>query len=51
MGKLLEEPDRPLRQEAWELVAQPRLQEREKFDDQFEALLKLRERDREERGL
>lgn len=44
MGKLLEEPDRALRQEAWELVAQRRLQECEKFDDQFEALLKLRER-------
>lgn len=44
MGKLLEEPDRDLRQDAWELVANRRLQEREKFDDQFEALLKLRER-------
>jgi oligoendopeptidase F len=44
MGKLLEEPDRALRQEAWELVAQRRLQECEKFDDQFEALLKLRAR-------
>ena len=44
MGKLLEEPDRALRQEAWELVAQRRLQEREQFDDQFEALLNLRER-------
>ena len=44
MGKLLEEPDRALRQEAWELVAQRRLAERERFDEQFEALLKLRER-------
>lgn len=44
MGKLLEEPDRALRQETWELVAARRLQEREQFDDQFEALLKLRER-------
>jgi len=44
MGKLLEEPDRALRQEAWELVAKRRLQECENFDDQFEALLKLRER-------
>jgi len=44
MGKLLEEPDRDLRRDAWELVAQRRLQERERFDDQFEALLKLRER-------
>lgn len=44
MGKLLEEPDRALRQEAWELVAQRRLSECDKFDEQFEALLKLRER-------
>ncbi len=44
MGKLLEEPDRPLRQEAWELVADRRLQECAKFDDQFDELLKLRER-------
>jgi oligoendopeptidase F len=44
MGKLLEEPGRALRQEAWELVAQRRLQERDKFEDQFEQLLKLRER-------
>src|SRR6185436_1119132 len=31
VGKFLEEPDRPLRQEVWELVARRRLQEREKF--------------------
>jgi len=42
MGKYLEEPDRPLRQEAWELVAQRRLQERAKFEDQFDQLVKLR---------
>ena len=44
MGKLLEEPDRPLRQEAWELVANRRLAEREKFDDIFDQLLQLRGR-------
>jgi oligoendopeptidase F len=44
MGKFLEEPDRALRQETWELVAQRRLQEREKFEEQFEQLLKLRGR-------
>ena len=44
MGKLLEEPDRPLRQEAWELVANRRLEEREKFDDIFDQLLQLRGR-------
>jgi oligoendopeptidase F len=43
MGRYLEETDRALRQEAWELVAQRRLQEREKFEDNFEALLKVRE--------
>ncbi len=42
MGKYLEEPDRPLRQEAWELVANRRLQEREQFEEQFEQLVKLR---------
>ncbi len=44
MGKFLEEPDRALRQEAWELVAKRRLQERDKFEEQFDELLKLRER-------
>ncbi|HEX5221539.1 MAG TPA: M3 family oligoendopeptidase, partial [Verrucomicrobiae bacterium] len=43
MGKYLEEPDRPLRQEVWELVAKRRLQERDKFEDQFDQLVKLRE--------
>jgi oligoendopeptidase F len=43
MGRHLEETDRALRQEAWELVAQRRLQEHEKFEDNFEALLKVRE--------
>ena len=43
MGRYLEEPDRALRQEAWELVANRRLQEAEKFEDQFDQLLKLRE--------
>ena len=44
MGKFLEEPDRALRQEAWELVARLRLQERGRFDEQFDQLLNLRER-------
>ena len=42
MGRYLEEPDRPLRQEAWELVARRRLQEAEKFDGIFDQMLKLR---------
>jgi len=42
MGRYLEETDRALRQEAWELVANRRLQEMEKFEEQFEQLVKLR---------
>lgn len=44
MGRYLEEPDRALRQEAWELVSRRRLAERSAFDDQFDALLGLRHR-------
>ena len=43
MGRYLEEPDRTLRQEAWELVARRRLQERDQFENQFDQLIKLRE--------
>jgi oligoendopeptidase F len=43
MGRYLEEPDRPLRQEAWELTANRRLREAERFEDNFEQLLRLRE--------
>jgi oligoendopeptidase F len=42
MGRYLEEPDRALRQEAWELVAKRRLQDVEKGEDIFDALIKLR---------
>ncbi|MGO8929465.1 MAG: M3 family oligoendopeptidase [Limisphaerales bacterium] len=42
MGRYLEEPDRPLRQEAWELVANRRLQEAGKFEEIFDQLVKLR---------
>ena len=44
MGRYLEEPDRALRQEVWELVAKRRLQEVEKFEDIFDRLIELRER-------
>jgi len=44
MGRHLEEPDRPTRKEAWELVANRRLQEAEKFETYFEQMLELRER-------
>lgn len=42
MARYLEEPDRPLRREAWELVAQRRLQEAEKFDDILDRQITLR---------
>jgi len=44
MARYLEETDRSLRQEAWELVARRRLQDREALDDLFDRLLALRER-------
>jgi oligoendopeptidase F len=43
MARYLEEPDRALRQETWELVANRRLQERESFEDAYDSLLKLRQ--------
>ena len=43
MSRYLEEPDRALRQETWELVVGRRLQEAEKFDDIFDQQVKLRE--------
>jgi oligoendopeptidase F len=43
MGRYLEEPDRALREEAWRLVANRRLQEAEKFEDIFDQLVRLRE--------
>jgi oligoendopeptidase F len=42
MGRYLEEPDRALRQEAWELVAQRRLQDADKGDEIFGELIQLR---------
>jgi oligoendopeptidase F len=43
MGRYLEEPDRALRREAWELVANRRLQEFETFEEIFDKQLKLRQ--------
>ncbi|MEO7300398.1 MAG: M3 family oligoendopeptidase [Verrucomicrobiota bacterium] len=43
MGRYLEETDRSLREEAWALVTNRRLQEKEKFEENFDQLLKLRE--------
>ena len=42
MGRYLEEPNRALRQEAWELVAKRRLQEADNFDDILGRQIKLR---------
>jgi oligoendopeptidase F len=42
MGRYLEEPDRALRQEAWELVAKRRLMDVEKCEEIFDELVKLR---------
>jgi oligoendopeptidase F len=42
MGRYLEETERALRQEAWELVSRRRLQEAEKFEDIFDQLVKVR---------
>lgn len=43
MGKLLEEPDRALREEAWTLVAKRRLQDVDACEDIFEKLISLRQ--------
>ncbi|HEU5071927.1 MAG TPA: M3 family oligoendopeptidase [Verrucomicrobiae bacterium] len=42
MGRHLEEPDRPMREEAWRLVATRRLREAAAFDQQFDELSRLR---------
>jgi oligoendopeptidase F len=44
MGRYLEEPDRALRQEAWELVARRRLVDMDKCEEIFDALIQLRTR-------
>lgn len=43
MGRYLEEPDRELRKEAWEVVANRWLQESEKFEEIFDKQLKVRQ--------
>jgi oligoendopeptidase F len=42
-ARYLEEPDRPLRQQAWELIESRRLQDREPIEAIFEKLLDLRQ--------
>jgi oligoendopeptidase F len=43
MGKYQEETDRGLRQEAWELVADRRLQERDNFEELYDQLIRVRQ--------
>ena len=43
MGRYLEEPDRSLRQESWELVANRRLKEADNFEQIFEKQVGLRQ--------
>ncbi len=43
MGRFLEEPDRAVREEAWRLVTERRLREKDTFDSQFDSLLRLRD--------
>ncbi len=44
MARYLEEPDRAVRQEAWEAVVRRRMQDRERLDAIFDDLLVLRDR-------
>lgn len=43
MARFLEEPDRPLREEAWVVTTERRLRESAVFEQQFEALFGLRQ--------
>jgi oligoendopeptidase F len=50
MGRYLEEPDRALRQDAWEHVAKRRLQDVDKCEEIFDALIQLRQKIAENAG-
>lgn len=50
MGRLLEETDRQLRQEAWELVVNRRLQDRDALDSIFDRMIALRDQIAKEAG-
>jgi oligoendopeptidase F len=51
MGLYLEDTDRSVRQEAWELVARRRLQDKDKLEDIFDALRVVREQMARNAGL
>ena len=44
LSRFLEEPDREMRREVWELAARRRLEDREKLDELFNQMLELRGR-------
>jgi len=50
MAKYLEEPDRRIREKAWELMAERRLKDREELESIFEELLSLRQKRAENAG-
>ena len=50
MAPFLEEPDRATRQEAWELVAGRRLAEKDKFDELFDQMIRLRQQIAQQAG-
>jgi len=51
MGRYLEEPDRALRQEAWELVANRRLQDTGQVRGHLDELIQLRTKIAKNAGL
>jgi len=51
MGRYLEETDRTKRQQAWELIASRRLQDKDKVEQIFDELLKIREKIARNAGL
>jgi len=51
MARYLEEPDRKVRQEAWELLVRRRLQDRDRLDDIFDEMIRLRTRIARNAGL
>jgi oligoendopeptidase F len=50
MARYLEEPQRQIRHEAWERIVERRLKDREKLDEIFDELLKIRQRIAENAG-
>ena len=50
MARYLEEPDRAVRQEAWELIVERRLRDKDELDEIFDELLRLRQQIAENAG-